>query len=177
MIIFDVFKYFSRFVSRKALKDFFKASTGEHYKNCMNEVLQMDDKRRDENIKFLIFGINEEAARKMISQVDGRYIFIDYSIINSSVDQLDVKTDYFHVAITVAEPHISDEDQFAQMLRQDGCLKSIAAIRRYMRHDQDLMEHIDWMSWPQKITPFAAPGLSNSYGWTMEFDIRGVDIV
>ncbi len=177
MIVYDLFKYLSQFVSRSALADFFKSSTGQEYNTCKNEVLQLGDEFRDPDIKFLIFGINEEAARKMISQVKGRYIFVDYSYINSSVDRNDVKTDSFHVAITVAEPHVSDEDQFAQMLRQNGCLRSLSAIRHRMRHDQDLQQHIDWMSWPQKITPFVAPALTNSYGWTIEFDVRGVDIV
>ncbi len=177
MIIYDVFRYFSRFVSREALADFFKASNGQQYDDRKAEILQLGDELRDPSIKTFIFGVNEQAARESISQVTDRYLFIDYSYINSTVDKTDVKRDFFHIAITIAEPHPSDEDQFAQALRQDGCLASIAAIRRYMRRDADLQQHIDWISWPQKMNPFAAPVLQNSYGWTMEFDIEGVDIV
>lgn len=177
MMVFDILKYFSQFVSRAALDDFFLCPTGENYEQRMAEVLAVPDTFRDRSIGHLIFGVNTEAAKSKISQVHGKYLIVDYSHINSSVSHLDVKTDYFHVAVTVAVPHPSDEDQFAQALRQDDCLTSLAAIRVVMRHAMDRDRHLEWTAWPQKMTPFVAPSLSNSYGWTMEFDIQGVDIV
>lgn len=177
MIVYDVFKEFSRFVPRPALLDLFMTPEGREYKRLKAEIMALDDSLRDSSISAYIFGVDEQAVRSRISQVSGRYLFVDYSYISSTVDGLDVKTDLFHVAVTVAEPHPSDEDQFSHLLRQDGCLKSLAAIRRQMRYEQDLPQHLDWMSWPHKITPFVAPALANSYGWTMEFDVKGTDII
>ncbi len=82
-----------------------------------------------------------------------------------------------HIAVTVAMPRPSDEDQFANMISQDRCLEYISVIRSNMRYAIDKKAHIEWMAFPSNISPFVAKELSNSFGWTMEFDVKGIDIV
>ena len=177
MILFHILEYFSRFVSRTALENFFLASTGEAYEQFRAQIEALPDDRRISQITDLVFGIDETAVKQKISQVSGCYLFVDYSNITSSVDRFDVKTDSFHVAVTVAMPHPSDEDQFSNMLLQDECLGYISAIRKCIRHDIDTENHIKWCAFPTTISPFVAKDLSNSFGWTMEFDIKGFDII
>lgn len=177
MILYNVFKYFSRFVSREALDRFFLASTGSEYDELRDEVESLPNDRRIGQITDFIFGVDTAAVKQKISQVTGCYLFIDYSQITSSVDRLDVKTDAFHVALTVAKPHPNDEDQFANMLGMDACMECMSKIRKTMRHDIDRDMHLEWLPYPATVSPFVAKDLSNSFGWTMEFDIKGIDIV
>ncbi len=177
MILYTMLEYFSRFVSRTALENFFLASTGQDYDDLRGAIEGLPDDRRFHELTDLIFGIDETAVKTKISQVSGCYLFIDYSAIKSSVSALDVQTDLIHVAVTVAMPHPSDEDQFANMLGMDECLDIIAGIRDFMRNDIDTDLHLQWLQFPTTISPFVAKELSNSFGWTMEFDITGTDII
>ena len=177
MILYEIFKYFSKFVSREALDRFFLATTGVDYDQLRSEVEGLPDDRRLESITDLVFGIDEAAVKQKISQVSGCYMFVDYSNVTSSVDRLDVKTDSFHVAVTVAMPHPSDEDQFSNLLGMDDCLAHMSFIRACMRHDIDAENHMEWLPYPATISPFVAKELSNSFGWTMQFDIKGIDII
>ena len=177
MILYTTLEYFSRFVSRDALDRFFFASSGQEYDEMRREIEKQPDDWRFPELTDFIFGIDENAVKTKITQVSGCYLFVDYSGVKSSVDRLDVKTDLFHVAVTVAMPHPNDEDQFANMLGMDECLEIISGIRDLMRHDTDTELHLQWLQFPTSISPFVAKELSNSFGWTMEFDITGTDMI
>ena len=51
------------------------------------------------------------------------------------------------------------------------------SIRTTMRIDYDIDNSIEWLPFPTTITPFVAKDLANSYGFTMELDLKAVDIV
>lgn len=90
---------------------------------------------------------------------------------------MDVKTDTFHVAITVARPRSQDQDNATEMLWRDEMLQIISDIRRHMRNDINTDSSVWWLCYPTTIQSFVAPSLANSMGWTMEFDVQGIDIV
>lgn len=177
MILLLILKYFSQFVSREALLNFFLSSSGLAYDQARNEVMAISDDNRISGLDNFIFGINTDAVKSKISSISGPYLFIDYSNIVSSLSKQDVKTDSFHIAITVAQAHPNDEDQFAETLSQAECLEIMKAIRERMRDDVDLEYSIEWLPFPTTIAPFVAKDLSNSYGFTMELDLKAIDIV
>lgn len=176
MILKQIFEYFSDFVPTDALGRIFLASTGTAYDSFKAAVLARTSSVRQSGLKDFIFGIEAESIQKRISSVGGPYLFVDYSTITSTIDpKVDVKSDAFHVAVTVAAPQPTDQDQVAEMLSQEQCLQIISAIRAKMRDDQD--DDVDWMRFPTSIQPFVSKALANSMGWTMEFDAVGIDIV
>ena len=177
MILLTILKYFSQFVSREALQNFFQASSGLAYDQAQEEVLAMTDKHRIDGLDNFIFGINSDAVKNRISAVSGPYLFIDYSNIVSTLSKHDVKTDSFHIAVTVAQSHPHDEDSFAETVAQSVCLDMMKSIRTTMRIDYDIDNSIEWLPFPTTITPFVAKDLANSYGFTMELDLKAVDIV
>ena len=177
MILLLILKYFSQFVSATALQNFFQASSGHTYDMACEDVYAVSDKNRIEGLDNFIFGINNDAVKLKISSITGPYLFIDYSNIVSTLSKQDVKTDSFHIAITVAQAHPNDEDQFAETLSQAECLEILKAIHKKMRDDADLEYCIEWLPFPTTITPFVAKDLSNSYGFTMELDLKAIDIV
>lgn len=178
MIIKDLFVRLARFVPEGALSNIFLAPTGSSYRTFMEQVLHDPERSPIHTIQDFIFGINAESAQKRISQVRGIYLFVDYGNISSSIDTaVDVKTDAVRVAITVATPMPTDQDQVSELLSQDACLDAISQIREGLRDDEDLEKGIKWMRHPSTIQPFTAKALANSIGWTMEFDVIGIDIV
>lgn len=62
------------------------------------------------------------------------------------------------------------------LMLQTDRLRIIATIREDMRSD-DSDSFIRRMMFPNEITPFFARELSNSYGWTLMFKMKGVDWV
>lgn len=175
MILLLILKYFSQFVSREALENFFQASSGLVYDQSKEEVLAVPDGNRILGLDNFIFGINTDAVKSRISSLAGPYLFIDYSNIVSTRSKQDVKTDSFHIAVTVAQAHPNDEDAFAETLSQAECLEILKTIRERMRDDVDVDYCIEWLPFPTTISPFVAKDLSNSYGFTMELDIKAVD--
>lgn len=175
MIIRDLFKYFSAFVPTAVLSDSFQVSEGTAYDAFKTELLAVGNTRRIAAIKSFIFGIDAEAVRQKISSVAGVYLFVDYSTVTSTVDEtVDRKDDKLHVAVTVAEPQPHDRDQVATALSQDDTLAILNSIRRTMRIDDETYR---WLIFPNTVQPFQEKALANSLGWTMEFDVQGVDIV
>ena len=114
MILLLILKYFSQFVSREALENFFQASSGLAYDQSKEEVLAVPDGNRIPGLDNFIFGINSDAVKSKISSVTGPYLFVDYSNIVSTLSKQDVKTDSFHIAITVAQAHPNDEASAAR---------------------------------------------------------------
>ena len=177
MILLLILKYFSQFVSREALENFFQASSGLVYDQSKEEVLAVHDGNRISGLGNFIFGINTDAVKSRISSIAGPYLFIDYSNIVSTLSKHDVKTDSFHIAVTVAQAHPNDEDAFAETLSQAECLEILKAIRERMRDDVNLDYSIEWLPFPTTISPFVAKELSKSYGFTMELDLKAIDAV
>lgn len=177
MILLTILKYFSQFVSREALMNFFQASSGHAYDMAKEEVRAVPDENRISGLDNFIFGINTDAVKSRISSVTGPYLFIDYSNIVSTLSKQDVKTDSFHIAVTVAQSHPNDEDAFAETLCQGECLEILKRIRQKMRDDVNLEYSIEWLPFPTTISPFVAKELSNSYGFTMELDLKAIDVV
>lgn len=176
-VLRNLFLYCSQFVARSALEDIFVLDSVDGYQKLKQEVLGMPDTFRNNDISDYIFGVNDQAVRQRISQVSGMYLFVDYAAIASSISSIDVKTDSFHVSITVARPSPENQDQVTEMIWQDRALDAMTTIRKKMRDDFDEDNPVLWLKFPTTMQPFVAHALANSIGWTMEFDIQGIDMV
>lgn len=176
-VLKQLFLYSSQFVSREAAMNVFVLNSGHDYTRFQQEVLAVPDTCRNNDITDFIFGVDDRAVTQRISQVKGLYLFVDYSAITSSISSIDVKTDSFHVAMTVARPSPEDQDQATEMIWQDRALDAMTAIRRRMRDDFDDGNPVFWLKFPTTMQPFVAHAMANSLGWTMEFDIQGIDMV
>lgn len=177
MILLLILRYFSQFVSREALENFFQASSGLVYDQSKEEVMSMPDWNRIDGLDNFVFGINTDAVKTRISSISGPYLFVDYSNIVSTLSRQDVKTDSFHIAVTVAQSHSGDEDAFTETLKQAECLEIMKMLRESMRNDVDEHFCIEWLPFPTTISPFVAKELSGSYGFTMELDLKAIDVV
>lgn len=176
-MILDTLKYFATFVPLRALHNFFLYNGGDDYVRLKKEILSERSERRIDAVTDYLFGINNESLRRRISSITGIYLLVDYANITSTINTTDCKKDTLHFAVTVAAPHPSDEDWVNEALLQQKCLDILTAIRRAMRNDWRDSDQTHWLVFPTTIAPFSSRELANSFGWTMEFDIEGVDIV
>lgn len=174
-ILHDIFVYFARYMNRDVVSALFtKAHGDEAYDNLRDEALSAATGRFPD-ITDYVFGVQEDSVSRRISQVKGIYLFVDYGGITSSEDLRRVKSDELSLAVTVARPVSSAAmDMADELVLSDRLLRIIAAIRDDMRFD-DSDSFICRMLFPNDITPFYARELSNSYGWTLMFKMRGVD--
>lgn len=178
MFIKDIFKYFSAFVPVDILERTFQLSSGAAYDAFKTEVLQEESDHRLTGITDFIFGIDADMIRQRITSVHGPYLFVEYNRITSTItSKVDRKDDRFHVALSVAAPHPDNYDLVGSALDQDTTLALISAIRRHMRDDDDPQRGIQWMEFPATLSVWSSKELANSHGWSMEFDILGVDII
>lgn len=178
MIILDIFKYFASFVPKDALRRTFRAPDGKQYRALMDEVLSSGADRAQDGITDFIFGTDADKLATVITSVTGIYLFVEYDRVSSTIDATsDRKDDRFHVAVTVACPVPDVADLVGAAITQDRCLEILSSIRRVMRNDDDLKRGIAWMDYPATLTVFSSKALAASQGWSMEFDIYGIDIV
>ena len=178
MLIKDIFKYFSAFVPKEILKRIFQTGTSKEYNEFLKEVLNLPSENRNSGITDFIFGVNEDKIKQRISEVSGPFLFVEYSRINSTIDtRVDLKKDSFHISTVVASPQPDNWDLVEEALKQDYCLDIIKSIRQVIRDNDAIPFSTFTIEFPTIISPFVAKTLSNSYGWSMEFDISGVDIV
>lgn len=63
-----------------------------------------------------------------------------------------------------------------EILITEQLLDIITQIRQELREDRS-DPFVQRLSFPNDITPFFARELSNSYGWTLMFNITGIDMV
>lgn len=180
MILQDIFHYFARYPSLTAVNKFFNRKTisaGTDSYTQMKAKALVACKEIFPEITDYIFGVNEDQVKKQISQVRGIYLFIDYGNISSRESALKVKEDAMQLAVTVAKPLSSGTfDMAEELLITEQLLQIITAIRNEMRDDRS-DPFIQRLSFPNDITPFFARELSNSYGWTLMFNITGIDMV
>ena len=178
MIVMDIFRYFASFVPAEALKRTFRIPDGNDYSALMKSLLSVPSGREIDGITEYVFGTDTEKLTTVISAVTGIYLFVEYDRISSTVNTAtDRKDDRLHVAVTVACPVPDSKDLVSSAIINDKCLEILSSIRRRMREDDDLKRGIEWMDFPATLTVFASKALANSQGWSMEFDIYGIDMV
>lgn len=173
----DIFTYFARYVTPDVADRFFTKSAGEQEYTMLRDEARAAARGTFPELTDYIFGVQEDSVSRRISQVKGVYLFVDYGNISSMEDARNVRSDEFSLAVTVARPMSSTAlDMADELLVSDRLLRVIAAIRDDMRSD-DANSFIRRMMFPNEITPFYARELSNSYGWTLMFKMKGVDWV
>ena len=104
------------------------------------------------------------------------YLFLDYGELTSSETALKVQEDHFRLAVTVARPLSANSINMAEeIIQNDELLSAILFIRDYMKKDKS-DPFIKRLTFPFDIQPFNAPELSNSFGWTLVFEMSGVGL-
>jgi len=174
----DIFLYFARFADRAGvLKNFTKTSGSDEYNRFRAAVEQLPASPIVSGISDFILAASEESVKKRILTFKSTYLFADYGEVSSRQSSLKIQEDYFQLALTVAHPLSANTLNMAEeIVLNDRLFTLICAIREYMKNDRQ-NPFIKRLTFPQEIQPFYAPALSNSFGWTMVFQMSGIAMI
>ena len=174
-IVTEVFKYFARFPDRKGvLANFVTGKDSSELKNYCSNLPATDI---IPGLSDYVFGVNEENVEKRIKTIKGSYLFIDYGNFTTTRDNRMVKTDEFHLGITVSQPlNISSLDPVGEVLLTDKLLNILRIIRTHLINDKS-DPFVKQIIFPSEITPWYSRELSNSTGWTMLCKLSGIDLL
>lgn len=176
-VLQDIFLFFARYPKIEGVLSNFTIKTGSlEYTKFQQEVEGLTKHSIYPEIKDYVFGIDEKEIAKKIQLIRGLYLFVDYGVISTNLDNMNVKHDEMDFAITIAQPNKENVNPILQLLEIDNMLSIMSKIRDDIRRCKD-NPFVKMLSFPNDIIPFDSPGLSKSYGWTMVFKVKGVDIV
>ena len=175
-ILLDIFKYFTKFVGRNGILRNFSTGQGAEYVALKEFCQALPENGTIPIIDDYVFGVNEESVEKRIKNIKGIYLFVDYGNFQTSENELHVKTDELHLAVTVAKPlNIQTVDLIGEVLLADTLLNIVRTIRTQMLNDRCCF--VKRLTFPSEITPWYARELQNSTGWTIIFKLKGIDIL
>ena len=128
------------------------------------------------SVKSFVFGLDEDAIKKVIMTFGDYYMFVDLGQFDSSTTNGTI-TDTFVCAVTIAMPqgtqgHTDDET----IERVATSFDLIASLRKSMFHSSR-EKRLKHLSAKHEILPFQAPHLNNSVGWSLVFRISGPDLL
>ena len=174
----DIFLYFARFADKNGvLKNFNKTSSNEAYNHFLNTVKDLPDIPLIEGIPDFLLAASDDSVKKRIQTFKDTYLFVDYGEISSHQTNLKVQEDEFRLGITVARPlSVNSYTLAEEIILNDQLLDLTLKIRRYMKEDRS-DPFIRRLTFPQELQPFYAPELLNSFGWTMVFSMKCVDMI
>lgn len=175
-ILIDAFLYFARFPLQSGVLKLFNKQNSQipGYPDLLAYVNNMANHSLIPGIKDYIFGVDEASVKKLVQSVEGYYLFIDYGQLASAPNAYNITTDSFFIAATVARPFkASQMDAIEELLITQQCYAYLEQIRNAMKQDdrKAVIKHLDTS---MDATPFHAPDLNNSIGWTLTFTKTGV---
>lgn len=170
MNLSDIYCYYAQFTSDR-MRIFNKTSQNEDYIEFRNKVKSLPAPII--SIPHYVFGIDEKNVKKQINSFSDYYLFVDYGAIHLDKTELQVHSDAFLLAVTVAKPYNDDSSDYAdEILMSDKALAYIKDIQVKMEQDQKCKPFLQHLNFPCEITPFLAVDLANSIGWTLTFQTK-----
>lgn len=171
----DLFLYFARFVPKSAVNEIFSTSSSSvpGYAELLQSCESIDHSHALPSVNHYVFGIDQTSVTARIASFSGYYLFIDYGSETHIIDKIGNTNKSLSVAATIACPisSLSALDQAEIMLLSDNAHALIDSVYHQIKTDS-IKDHY-WLRNINKfeISPFVAPELSTSYGYTLTFEI------
>ncbi len=179
MILEDTFLFFARYPDHAGvLKNFNRKSSDERYVYLKDSADNLPVKSLYPEIKDYVFGVSDEAVKKRISTIQGLYLFVDYGNIRTTENYLKVKKDSFDLSLTIAKPFSSNAglDGIDELLTIDRTLELLSMIKTDLLENRE-DPYVRKLTIPTEIIPFSSRELSNSFGFSLVFQLEGIDMI
>lgn len=166
-IITDIFTYFSKFATQKAVLDNFFRGNESSY-----NALKAQFETHNSVMEFpsYIFGHDKDQLYKRINSVTGSFLFVEYSQINNTKG---IATNH-GVSLTVLAGRKVDTktiDGIDIAIIMDGCLDQLKQICAHILNDKK--ERLTRIIVDQSnITPYDTVDLSGSVGWSIDMRLE-----
>jgi len=179
MILENTFLFFARYPDHAGvMKNFNKKSLAENYNAFKSKAEALSVKSKYPEIADYVFGVSDDAVKKRITAITGLYLFVDYGNIRTTENQLKVKKDNFDLSVTIAKPFSSNlgMDSIEEIVIIDRTLELLKLIRNDIMAIKD-DPFVKMLTLPTDIIPFSSRELNNSYGFSMIFQLEGIDMI
>jgi hypothetical protein len=178
-LIREAFEYFAKFPEHGNVMGLFEhPSTDNSYNELKDLIAGLSIHSQIPGLEHYLFSRDEKRIKKMIEDINGPFLFLDYGNLKTNQDNLKRKKDSFQLAITVAEKQNPDDLNVPEaVLFSDKTLNMMRLIRNIMLQDQKCSPFVKQLEFPHEISPFYARGWSNATGWSMVFERSGVDLL
>lgn len=177
----DTFEYFARFPMRSGVLKSFNLEESslfaDEYPAFKAQIENMEEHSLLPDIENYVFGVNREIVIKRVKEFTGFYLFVDYGNLSTERDERRVKTDSLMIAISVAIPRDpASMDNVESLLIGEKALDLMGKITNRMIADSRNSPYVQRLSFPNETTPFFAPELENSTGFTKIFSSNHIDL-
>lgn len=179
MILESTFLFFARYPDHAGvMKNFNRKSSDERYLLFKESAERLSVKSLFSEITDYVFGVSDEAVKKRISTIQGLYLFVDYGNIRTVENALKVKRDSFDLSITIAKPFSSNAglDSIDELLTINRTLELLSLIKSDISQNRE-DPYVKKLTLPTEIIPFASRELSNSFGFSMVFQMEGIEMI
>ena len=179
-LIQDTFKYFAKFPSLAGvLKNFNRPPAADGYDTLKASIAALNPNSLIAGLEDYVFGSDMLSIKKRIENATGIYLFVDYGNISDYLEgTARVETGEFTIGVTIARKMIDDNlDQVEQVLLADLTLGMITQLKDFARADARTVSFVKYLTLPVDITPWFAPDLFSSMGWTMTFKVKGASLI
>lgn len=179
MILENTFLFFARYPEHSGvMKNFNKTSSNDSYVSFKSKADALENRSLFPEVTDYVFGVSDEAVKKKISSVRGLFLFVDYGNIRTTTNALNVKKDSFDLSVTIAKPFSSNtgSDSVEEIIIVDRTLELLKLIRNDIMADKS-DPFVKMLTMPTEIIPFASKELSNSFGFSMIFQLEGIDMI
>jgi len=181
MILADLIKYFSKFVSKTVLMKNFKIETDKF--DGYTELKAFFDTLPAIGIvpelTDFIFTLNETKLAERVKTISGYFLLIEYSVVTiSAPDNLQNRSSRFNLAVIIGHHYDSKGlDSIAELLIMDKCYAICQTILRQMKVDDSNSCGINrLLDGSIKLAPFEPQLLYESIGWEFSFQ-KTVNII
>ena len=178
----NTLEYFAKFPDHAGVMKLFNVTTSTHFEEeyaAFKDTIQnLSEHSILPGIEDYVFGVDEDLAKRRISELTGFYLFVDYGSLSSEKDEYQVKRDSLMIAITVAIPIKPESiDNVEAVLYADQALDYLRQIHDKMLEDSRNSPFLQQLTFPNEITPFFARELQHSTGFTMLFSREGIGLM
>jgi len=181
-LIIELFKYFARFVPKKALEEIFIQPTSSRktgYDQIKTEILSLPDDNVIVDIEKFVVSANENFVSDKIKNAQGVILFIEYGRVD--VDHHIIKGIRESLAVTVAcDFSTKNHDNLNEILLMNRCLEILDRIIRRMGVDQqdlDFCAEAELISEPVEIHIVEPASFYGFGGWCAMFQNAKTDLI
>ena len=172
-LIIDLFKYFSKFISKDVLKKMFiqpPKSRSSGYDEVSAEVLSFTNKHVLSEFDTFVVSVNENFVSERMKNSKEYALFVEYG--SFSADHTVTEGVKENVAVSVVKNFSdSNRDNISEVIHYNKCLVLLEEIIRTMSDEQQEQEFCDGalVDFPVEIFPIEPSMFYGCGGWCAKF--------
>ena len=173
--LINIIKYFAKFPDKQGVLEHFTKTSSDisGYSDLKDYVTNLDPGLMSD-IKYFLFGINDERLSEKIRDLDDFFMLIEYGVISaSSEDRANTRDTTFDLSVIIGHPTDRKADDFFEwLILDDQCLDLILDLKELIQDDDDaeaICGNEEFLDSNIIIAPIEPALIHDCVAWTMSF--------